>query len=50
MSKKKKAGELTTEGLAKRLFGKAVVREAKRQLAEKPVKPRKKQLIKKKGS
>ena len=50
MSKKKKASELTTEGLAKRLFGGAAVQEAKRQVAEKPKKSPRKPPMKKKGS
>lgn len=42
MSKKKKAGELTTEGLAQRLFGSDAVKEAKRQVREKKKKSKKK--------
>ena len=34
--KKKKAADLTTEGLAQRVFGPEAVREIKRQLSEKP--------------
>lgn len=47
MSKKKKAGELTSEGLAKRLFGAKTVKAAKKQLAEKAEKSKKKRPIKK---
>ena len=47
--KKKKAGELTTEGLAHRVFGTEAVREIKRQLTEKPAKVRKKPSTKAKG-
>ena len=50
MTKRKKAGDLTTEGLAKRLFGPEAVKEAKRQVAEKPKKSKKKRCIKKDGS
>ena len=49
MSKKKKAGELTSKGLAKRLFPAEVLKEAKRELDEAAEKSEKKSPTKKKG-
>ena len=50
MSKKKKARDLTTEGAIHRLFPKEIIQEAKREVAEKPKKSRKKRPMKGKGS